>query len=83
MGGSEFNFIDVFSPILLFKIKSLLCEIEPGKVIDVWVGDSDVVKDIYKIVNRAGDEIVDSKYEGGCCRITIKKGETRGEPADS
>jgi TusA-related sulfurtransferase len=62
-------------PICLLEFKRTLQAMEPGKVMEVFVGDEETLEDIEKIVDRSPDRIIKMAAIGGHYRALVKKGE--------
>lgn len=64
----------VISPLNLLKCKSCLSAMDEGDVLDVLLGDMDVVKDLKMIVHRSWDDVVYTRKRVDCVCLGIKKG---------
>jgi TusA-related sulfurtransferase len=71
---STLDLIGVVSPICLLKCKSALVRLNPGEVIEVMVQDEEVVESLSMILKQSQDRMEAFSKEGGCYRISIRKG---------
>ncbi|MBU1194531.1 MAG: sulfurtransferase TusA family protein [Proteobacteria bacterium] len=65
----------VISPLNLLKCKNYLASMKPDEVLDVFLADTDVVKDLIIIVKKSRDRVMYQKNEADYICLGIKKGE--------
>ena len=69
----ELNLIGVVWPVCLLQCNSELNRLASGEEIDVMVQDSDVLKDLLKILERSSEHTVVTVQDGDHYRLHIKK----------
>ena len=72
--ASTLDLIGVVSPICVLKCKSALSRLNPGEVIEVMVQDEEVVESLSMILKQSQDRMEAFSKEGGCYRISIRRG---------
>lgn len=67
------NLQGIISPLALLKCKSHLKSMDSGSVLEVVLGDADVIKDLIMILKRSGDTILYKRETADNIHLGIKK----------
>jgi TusA-related sulfurtransferase len=71
--NTELDLCGVVSPVCILKCKSTLQGLPSGSVLDVLVGDPEVVKDLVKIIERSRDRVIGVLDEDNRHRVRIER----------
>ena len=60
-------------PLTLLKISQKFREIELGEIMEIWVDDPDIKRDVFKILPPFSHELITLNDEGSFYRIRLVK----------
>jgi len=61
-------------PICFLKCKSALIQMKSGEILEVSLGDPEVVRELVAIINRSSDRGVQWMKDGDRFRVQIERG---------